>query len=192
MQRKKQAYTYAEPLENEPFEWHFTLRGPPGTCFDGGIYHGLISLPYDYPFKPPYIIFFTPNGRFELHEKICLSFTNYHPEYWQPAWTIQSILLALVSFFPVNEEQLAIGAIHCSDKERIKDALRSPDWTCPQCKKSNREIADYNMLPLTESDGSELMKASAEMNLQFNKPAPKNKKEESKQEEPAEVPAPKA
>jgi len=104
MQRKPQAYTYAEPLEDEPFEWHFTLRGPEGTAFEGGIYHGLISLPYDYPFKPPYIIFFTPNGRFELHEKICLSFTNYHPEYWQPAWTIQSILLALVSFFPVNEE----------------------------------------------------------------------------------------
>lgn len=101
MQRKKQVFTYAEPLEvsklnhltnlilqNEPFEWHFTLRGAPGTAFEGGLYHGLISLPYNYPFKPPYIMFFTPNGRFELHEKICLSFTNYHPEYWQPAWTI--------------------------------------------------------------------------------------------------------
>lgn len=54
--------------------------------------------------KPPYIIFFTPSGRFEVKEKICLSFTNYHPEYWQPAWTIQNILVALVSFFPVNED----------------------------------------------------------------------------------------
>jgi hypothetical protein len=55
---------------------------------------------------------------------------------------------------------------------------------------TNREIAEKHMLPLTESDGSELMKASAEMNLQFNKPAPK--KEEIKKEEPVEVPAPKA
>ena len=83
----KQVFVYAEPLEKEPFQWHFTIRGPPKTDYEGGIYHGLVSLPYEYPMKPPYIMFFTPNGRFELNEKICLSFTNYHPEYWQPAWT---------------------------------------------------------------------------------------------------------
>jgi len=43
------------------------------------------------------------------------------------------------------------------------------------------------MIPLEESDGSELKKASAEMNLQFNKPAAKAKKEETKKEEVAEV-----
>ena len=41
-----------------PF-WHFTIRGPPKTDFEGGIYHGLVSLPYEYPMKPPYIMFFT-------------------------------------------------------------------------------------------------------------------------------------
>jgi hypothetical protein len=50
---------------------------------------------------------------------------------------------------------------------------------------SNKVIAADNMIPLDESDGSELKKASAEMNLQFNKPAPK--KEETKQEETVEV-----
>ena len=83
----KQVFVYAEPLEKEPFQWHFTIRGPTKTDYEGGIYHGLVSLPYEYPMKPPYIMFFTPNGRFELNKKICLSFTNYHPEYWQPAWT---------------------------------------------------------------------------------------------------------
>lgn len=93
-------YFYAEPLEvlkrdliiqNEPFEWHFTIRGPEETEFDGGYYHGVITLPSSYPFKPPYIIFLTvrplifndqPSGRFAVKEKICLTFTNYHPEYW--------------------------------------------------------------------------------------------------------------
>ena len=56
---KKQVFVYAEPLENEPFQWHFTIRGPTKTDFDGGIYHGLVSLPYEYPMKPPYIMFFT-------------------------------------------------------------------------------------------------------------------------------------
>jgi ubiquitin-conjugating enzyme E2 J1 len=73
-------------------------KGPPETEFAGGIYHVSITLPIEYPMKPPYIIFLIPSGQFKVKEKICLSFTNYHPEYWQPAWTIQIIFVALVSF----------------------------------------------------------------------------------------------
>jgi ubiquitin-conjugating enzyme E2 J1 len=40
-------------------------------------------LPLDYPFKPPNIVFLTPNGRFEAGKKICLSISAYHPEEWQ-------------------------------------------------------------------------------------------------------------
>ena len=41
------------------FEWHFTVRGPDDTPFAGGIYHGRILLPPEYPFKPPSIILLT-------------------------------------------------------------------------------------------------------------------------------------
>ena len=50
---------HAAPLEENFFEWHFTIRGPPETAFEGGIYHGRILLPSEYPFKPPNIIFST-------------------------------------------------------------------------------------------------------------------------------------
>ena len=50
---------YANPLENDLFEWHFTIRGPPDTPFEGGMYHGRILLPSEYPFKPPNIVFLT-------------------------------------------------------------------------------------------------------------------------------------
>lgn len=46
-------------FQDNIFEWHFTLRGPRGTDFEGGVYHGKILLPDDYPFKPPDIIFLT-------------------------------------------------------------------------------------------------------------------------------------
>ena len=59
MKAKKQVFVYAQPLENEPFQWHFTIRGPSKTDYEGGLYSGLVSLPYDYPMKPPYIIFYT-------------------------------------------------------------------------------------------------------------------------------------
>ena len=50
---------YAQPLSDNLFEWHFTVRGPADTEFDGGIYHGRIVLPPDYPMKPPNIIVLT-------------------------------------------------------------------------------------------------------------------------------------
>ena len=74
----------AYPLEENMFDWHFTLRGPKDTSFEGGIYHGRILLPNDYPFKPPNILFLTPTGRFVIKQKICLSISAHHPEHWQP------------------------------------------------------------------------------------------------------------
>jgi ubiquitin-conjugating enzyme E2 J1 len=35
---------YAAPLDNDMFEWHFTIRGADGTDFEGGIYHGRILV----------------------------------------------------------------------------------------------------------------------------------------------------
>lgn len=46
-------------LQDNLFEWHFTVRGPMDTDFDGGIYHGRILLPADYPMKPPSVILLT-------------------------------------------------------------------------------------------------------------------------------------
>lgn len=41
----------AAPLETDLFEMHFTVRGPPETAFEGGLYHGRILLPPEYPLK---------------------------------------------------------------------------------------------------------------------------------------------
>jgi ubiquitin-protein ligase len=50
---------WAHPLDDNLFEWHFTVQGPPGTDFEGGVYHGRILLPTEYPMKPPNIILIT-------------------------------------------------------------------------------------------------------------------------------------
>lgn len=126
-------YTLFLPNQDNLFEWHFTIRGPPGTAFDGGRFHGRIILPNDYPFKPPSIVLLTPNGRFETGKKICLSITGYHPEYWQPAWGIRTALMALISFFPTKAEG-AIAGLDWTDEERKRLARDSLDWQCPVCK----------------------------------------------------------
>lgn len=123
---------YAQPLEDNIFEWHFTVRGAAETDFADGLYHGRIVLPNDYPMKPPSIILLTPNGRFEVNKKICLSISGYHPETWQPCWSIRTVLLAIISFMPTKSEG-AIGSLDYSTQERQKLAARSHRWTCPQC-----------------------------------------------------------
>ena len=41
--------------------------------FVGGLYHGRIVLPVNYPLSPPSIIMLNDSGRFEKGKKICLS-----------------------------------------------------------------------------------------------------------------------
>ncbi|KAG0034732.1 hypothetical protein BGZ81_003430 [Podila clonocystis] len=129
----------ANPLESDIFEWHFTLRGPEDTEFEGGLYHGRILLPNNYPFAPPSLMFLTPNGRFELNKKVCLSITGYHPEYWQPAWGIRTVLVAVMGFLP-TESKGAIGGLDTSVEARKALAVRSKAWKCQACQQTNVEI----------------------------------------------------
>jgi hypothetical protein len=89
-------------------------------------------LPPEYPFKPPHIVFLTPSGRFETNTKVCLSFSAFHPELWQPAWGIRLILEALISFLPTPADG-AIGALDWTSKERQQLAKRSVDSKCLTC-----------------------------------------------------------
>uniref|UniRef100_F1L9T2 Ubiquitin-conjugating enzyme E2 J1 n=1 Tax=Ascaris suum TaxID=6253 RepID=F1L9T2_ASCSU len=123
---------YAQPLKDNLFEWHFTVRGPADTDFDGGIYHGRILLPVDYPMKPPSVILLTPNGRFQLNQKICLSISGHHPESWQPSWSIRTALLALIGFMPTHSAG-ALGSLEYPPAERKKLAQLSRDWVCAEC-----------------------------------------------------------
>ena len=123
---------HAVPLEDNIFDWHFTLRGPKDTDFEGGFYHGRILLPSGYPFKPPNIYFFNENGRFETKKKICLSFSAYHPEEWQPAWGVRTILEALISFMPSKSEG-AIGGLNWTTEERKKCIKKSWTYSCQHC-----------------------------------------------------------
>jgi ubiquitin-conjugating enzyme E2 J1 len=39
--------------------WHFTIRGPPESDYEKGLYHGIIELAKDYPINPPNLYFLT-------------------------------------------------------------------------------------------------------------------------------------
>ncbi|KFK36126.1 hypothetical protein AALP_AA4G081100 [Arabis alpina] len=141
------------PLEENIFEWQFAIRGPSDTEFEGGIYHGRIQLPSDYPFKPPSFMLLTPSGRFETNTKICLSISNYHPEHWQPSWSVRTALVALIAFMPSNPGG-ALGSVDYPKEERRALATKSreapPKYGSPERQKLIDEIHQY-MLSKTPS-----------------------------------------
>jgi ubiquitin-conjugating enzyme E2 J2 len=93
-------------------KWDFVIYNlGKDTQYYDGVYMGKILFPSEYPLKPPDVIFQTPNGRFEVNKKICLSFTSFHPESWAN-WCVESMLVGLISFM-VTEEPTT-GAINCS------------------------------------------------------------------------------
>jgi ubiquitin-conjugating enzyme E2 J1 len=130
----------ATPLENDLFEWHFTLRGPPKSSFADGIYHGRIVLPPTYPLRPPSFRFSTPSGRFEPNREICLSISGHHEETWQPAWGVRTALVALRSFMETDPKG-QLGGLDASDAVRRRLAAESGRFRCAACGgRTNTEI----------------------------------------------------
>lgn len=44
-----------EPIDDSLRIFHFTFKGEKDSVYDGGIYHGEITLPDNYPLGPPTI-----------------------------------------------------------------------------------------------------------------------------------------
>lgn len=108
---------------------YFLLRGPRKTLFAGGMFMGEIVFPEQYPMKPPLIRLITPNGRFIPNERICASFTNYHPESWMSSWTLATLLVAFLSFFlEVNTHTTGSYIPRLSDSEIKGYVEKSREW----------------------------------------------------------------
>ena len=112
----------ALPRESNILEWHYVIEGGKDTPYEGGWYHGIIKFPKEYPFKPPSIEMLTPNGRFKTNTKLCLSMSDFHPETWNPLWSVANILTGLYSF--MLEEGSTYGSIvtPTSQKEQAAKA----------------------------------------------------------------------
>lgn len=173
----------ATPLESDLFEWHFTLRGPPNSCYGEGIYHGRIVLPPTYPLRPPSFRFVTPSGRFEANREICLSISGHHEETWQPAWGVRTALVALRSFMETDARG-QLGGLDTSDAVRRRLAAESRAWRCAACARSNEEIVrecEERCRESEEASGSGANKeveVPAELKMGFRDEMEKKKKEE--------------
>merc|ERR1719509_530060 len=94
--------------------------------YKGGLYHGKLVFPSEFPFKPPSIYMITPNGRFKTDTRLCLSISDYHPDTWNPAWSVATILTGLLSF--MLERSPTLGSIETSDWDKRQFASKSLEF----------------------------------------------------------------
>ncbi|KAK9844149.1 hypothetical protein WJX81_006103 [Elliptochloris bilobata] len=130
----------AHPFPSNLLEWHFVLEGGKGTEYEGGVYHGIMTFPAAYPYRPPSLQMLTPSGRFAVGQKICLSNTDYHAETWNPAWGAGTILVGLLSF--MSETAHTTGSISTSRAEKRRLAAASLDFNMRSAR-FRRLFPDY-------------------------------------------------
>lgn len=119
----------AMPNESNILEWHYVLEVPtddPKCPYIGGIYHGKLIFPKEYPYKPPGVMMITPNGRFKPSRRLCLSMSDFHPESWNPMWSISTILMGLCSF--MLDTKPTTGSIETSTATKRKFAKESLEY----------------------------------------------------------------
>ncbi|EFJ16846.1 ubiquitin-conjugating enzyme 33, E2, partial [Selaginella moellendorffii] len=121
-------HVVAKPSPSDILEWHYVLEGSQGTPFEGGFYHGKLKFPPEYPYKPPGISMITPNGRFATQKRLCMSMSDFHPETWNPMWSVSSILTGLLSFMMDNSP--TTGSLTTSDEEKRRLARSSLAFNC--------------------------------------------------------------
>jgi ubiquitin-conjugating enzyme E2 J2 len=114
------------PNESNLLELHYVIEGSKGTPYEGGVYHGKLVFPKEYPLKPPGVIMTTPNGRFQPGRRLCFSMSDFHPESWNPMWSVSTILTGLYSF--MIESSPTLGSIETSTRKKRQLAAASLEY----------------------------------------------------------------
>jgi ubiquitin-conjugating enzyme E2 J2 len=104
------------PNDKNILEIYFLMVGLPNTLYEGGMYIGKIVHNPEYPRKAPDYYMMTPNGRFDVNKKICLTNSSYHQADWAPAaWNLVTILEGFSSVFHSEFKDDKIGISHLSN-----------------------------------------------------------------------------
>ena len=161
------------PDETDIRTWYFLIRGPDDSEYKGGWYIGKLILSENYPTTPVDFYMLTPNGRFEVEKKICLTISSYHSDQWSSIWSIQKILGAFLSVM-ISDFDTGISHIRKSPIERAMLAQDSTNYNkniYPHIFKNFKRFVTHDKDTFT-------MKTIEEIKAEMPKPKEKKKKED--------------
>ncbi|KAL3994884.1 Ubiquitin-conjugating enzyme family protein [Acanthocheilonema viteae] len=147
----------AKPLDESLLLWGYAIRGAKDTPFDGGIYYGEMQFTKDFPYIPPHIVMYTPNGRFKPGDQICLSISAFHSPNWDPSWTVGSFLLCFANFMMFDEDRMGTGFIASSTEQKRVFAKQSMFYN----KQNEHFMKAFGEKPFDPEDSNDKDQANA-------------------------------
>ncbi|GAM21651.1 hypothetical protein SAMD00019534_048260 [Acytostelium subglobosum LB1] len=120
----------AGPIADNLYEWMSTILGPEGSPYQGGVFFLHISIPLDYPFKPPKITFKTKiyHCNINANGDICLDILKNN---WSPALTVAKVLLSICSLLtdPNPKDPLVASIAEQLIRDKNEHDEKAKEWT---------------------------------------------------------------
>ncbi|KAL7275370.1 hypothetical protein RUND412_001692 [Rhizina undulata] len=122
-----------KPIDEDMFKWNIELAGPKGSVYAGGKFKLVLTLPVNYPFKPPILSFATkiyhPNVSNDDKGSMCLGILR--SDQWKPSCKIFSVLEMasglLVEPNPDDAVETSIAEQYKTDRANFDKTARQ--WT---------------------------------------------------------------
>ncbi|GAA6034901.1 hypothetical protein JCM8097_009359 [Rhodosporidiobolus ruineniae] len=119
-----------EASEDNVYEWSAWVDGPPDSPYEGGRFALHITLPPDYPFRPPKVTFQTRIYHCNINTSggICLDILKNQ---WSPALSIVKVLLSVASLLadPNPHDPLMPDIAQRFLKNRKEHDKQAKEWT---------------------------------------------------------------
>ncbi|GAA6062644.1 hypothetical protein JCM10212_003456 [Sporobolomyces blumeae] len=120
----------AGPVDDSIFDWKASIEGPPDSPYENGLFHLSITLPPDYPFRPPKVTFLTKiyHANINTQGGICLDILKNQ---WSPALSIVKVLLSVASLLadPNPHDPLMPDIAQKFLKNRKEHDKTAREWT---------------------------------------------------------------
>lgn len=120
----------AGPSSDNMHQWFATITGPSESPYENGLFFLKIKFPFDYPFKPPKIVFETKiyHPNINSQGNVCLDILK---DQWSPALTISKVLLSICSLLtdpnPNDPLDADVAKVYLKDRKKFNKTAK--EWT---------------------------------------------------------------
>ena len=120
-------------LNNNIFEWIFSINGPDNSPYYGGKFYLKIIFPKDYPKAKPEVIFVTPFYHLNVLHKEGLGEPLGHIStgilnWWHPKTTIKEVIIELFFFFFMCNPESPMGLdryeLYTKDRQQFNERIK--------------------------------------------------------------------